>query len=264
MKASLLLWMLLTQAEAGEPYNWEFLYDHLLAEALDGESGPARAAYQELVHSLPAEDPTRAEALYWLGRVSYAQGDTENAQSVLREGVRAGAMRQRSLELLGQMALEEHSIKRTPSSWDFETSTHGFVHPWRYVAKGSIAASDGVLRWTTTIDQLLDDLLVVGFDRPTPTPRGAKMRIRSVNKTARLQLVVTDTANHRYMFNEVIELKPDGEFVEIDCSFDDLRSLDNETEFQAKKIDKLIIEDRSSEYGATGRNEIQIEHFEVY
>jgi hypothetical protein len=264
MKASLLLWALLLPAEGAEPYNWEFLYDHLLVEALDGDANTARTAYQELVHNLPADDPTRAEALYWLGRVSYAQGETKEAQNALREGVRTGSMRQRSLELLGQMALEEHSIKATPSSWDFESSSHGFVHPWRYVAKGSISTSDGTLLWLTTIDRQLDDRLVVGFDRPSPTPIGAKIRIRTVNKIARLKLIVTDTADNQYTFDDVIELRPDGDFVDLHFRFSDLRPITGASSFDAKRIDKLIIEDRSSEYGVSGMNEIQVDRFEVY
>jgi hypothetical protein len=213
---------------------------------------------------LPADDPTRAEALYWLGRVSYAQGETEQARSALREGVRTGAMRRRSLELLGQMALEEHSIVTTPTSWDFQTATHGFVHPWRYMDKGSISNSEGQLRWVTHIDQQLEDRLVVGFDRPTPTPQGARLRIRSLTQPAHLKLILTDTTDHKYALAQTIELQPGAEFVDIDIRFADVEPIDNDSTFEPRQIDKLILEDRSGQHGQSGSNEILIDSFTVY
>jgi len=264
MRVSLLLAILVAPAQANELLHWEFLHDHLLVEAIDGDVEKAGAAYRDLVHNLSADDPTRAEALYWLGRVSYAQGETEEAGNALREGVRTGVMRQRSLELLGQMALEEHSVKTTPSTWDFETEVHGFVHPWRYADKGSILRSDGVLRWLTNIDQQLEDRLVVGFDRPSPTPQGAVLRIRSLTIPAHLQLVVTDTTDRRYVFNQVIKLEPGAEFVDIDCNFEQLRDGENKRQLDPRQIDQLILVDRSNHYGQNGNNEILIDRFTVY
>ena len=264
MKASLsLLCALVAAAQAEDRRNWEYLYDHLLVEAVDGDTETASDAYRELIRSLPDDAPTRSEALYWLGRVEYAAGAIEAAQVTLRDGVRAGTQRRRSLELLGQIALEQTAIIRVPTTWTFEGAGHGFVHPWRYMDKGTISTNGQSLVWTTFIDHQ-EDRLVVGFDRATPAPQGVELRLRTINQDAQLQVLLSDTKDQLFTHPEFIALGITSEFLTIDLQFAEFVQTNTTATIDPRQIDRLILRDVSGKFEANGPNEIHIDLFRVY
>ena len=255
-----------TAAQAADRANWDFLHDSLLLEAIDGDIKKADRIYTDLVRNLSIEDPTRAEALFWLGRTRLALGDEEGAREVLREGVRAGQMRKQCLDLLGQMELERTSITTIPVQWPFDTEAHGFIHPWHYADKGAIRIRQSeVLSWTTTVDSHQSDRLMVGFREPTPQPRGMRFRVQAVDIPAYLNIEIHDVYGRIYHMPVAQVEVPVGRFIQVVADFRTMVPLNPEHgRLVPSRIDRLVLEDVTAAQGGSGSNEILIDDFEVY
>jgi len=269
------VWLaILGVAFAQDPSDWERLHDMMLLEAADHAVDEAADGYDDLARALGPDDPARSEALYWLGRLRYEQGDVDGARTVLRECVRTGLDKARCLELLGRIELDQSSITTVPVRWTFDDTTHGVVHPWRYADKGSIRIhregelDDPMLAWSTVVDARKDDQLVVGFASPSPTPEGVRFLLRSRDLEAYVRVQVYDTQGRRYEAAppKAVLHVPRGEMIIVDLSFDQLTSDDPApTPFDPDAIDRLVIQDVTAFYGATtGPNELSIDDFQVY
>jgi len=249
------------------------LHDSLLLEAVYHDVDGALVIYGNLVKNLGADDPVRSEALYWMGRARYEQGEVDGAREALRECVRIGVEKGRCLELLGRIELEQTSITSVPVRWTFDDTTHGFVHPWRYADKGAIRIhregerDNPMLAWHTRVDVRGDDQLVVGFRDPQPAPRGIRFQVRSSDLEAALRLQVFDIYGHKYTpaRRGVIRVRR-GQLVLVDLQFRDLEGDDPaQVPLAPQDIDRLVIQDVTAYYGGgTGENEIYIDDFEVY
>jgi hypothetical protein len=253
--------------------SWEMLYDSLLLEAAHHDVDQALVTYGQLVKNLGADDPVRSEALYWLGRARYEQGEVDGAREALRECVRTGVVKGRCLELLGQIELEQSSIVSVPVRWTFDDTTHGFVHPWRYAEKGSIRIhregdrDDPMLAWRTQVDVRGDDQLVVGFRDPDPAPQGTRFVVRSRDLDAALRLQVFDIHGRKYVAGHRAVIRvPRDKQVLVDLRFRDLEGDDPEqVPFSPSDIDRLVLQDVTAFYGGGGgENELYIDDFEVY
>jgi hypothetical protein len=255
--------------------SWEELYDGMLLEAAGGDLDGAISRYEALVHNLSAEDPIRAEALFWLGQARYTLGDVEGAREALREGIRfASPARSRCKELLGQIELEESSIDHVPLEWTFDQDDHGFVHPSRYEDKGSLRIEvdgpdgDPALEWTTSVDVRKDDLLVVGFRQPTPPPRGVRFDVQSSTLDARLRILVFDAYGRKYTLgpSSAAVVAPAGRWVRVDVHLDAVQGVDpTQDPLVPALIDRMLIQDVTAYYGrASGQNTLFIDDFEVY
>jgi len=263
-----------TAAQAQDnPASWEILHDSLLLEAAYHDVDGALVIYGQLVKNLGADDPVRSEALYWLGRARYEQGEVDGAREALRECVRIGIGKARCLELLGRIELEQSGIVSVPVRWTFDDTTHGFVHPWRYAAKGAIRIhregdrDNPMLAWHTQVDVRGDDQLVVGFRDPVPPPRGLRFLVRSSELDAALRLQVFDIHGRKYVAaHRAVIRVPRGQQILVDMRFRDLEGDDPEqVRFAPKDIDHVVLQDVTAYYGGgSGENELYIDDFEVY
>lgn len=252
--------------------SWEALHDTLLLEAADYDVEAAAQRYDQLARDLGPDDPVRSEALYWLGRALYEQGDVDDARVALRECVRSSFEKARCLKLVGQIELASNAIATVPVRWSFNDLRHGFVHPWRYATKGSIriqqeGVTDPVLAWRTVADTRSDDQLVVGFDSPRPPPTRIRFLVRSQQLDAYLRLNVYDVFGNRYTAPppDTVVRVPRGEMVVIDLGLDDLQGEDpGQRRFNPAQIDRLVIQDVTAYYGGgTGANELYLDDFKV-
>ena len=189
------------------------LYDAMLQEALTGDLQAAALAYRSLSRKLPAEDPTRAEALLWLGRALYDLGEVEEARESLLDGIRSGLCPNRCRELLEIIEVDQESITATPTAWTFDQTDHGIFHPWLVQDLGSIKIAtspngDPALEWSTTAQTRKPDRLVVGFQRPFPPPEEVRLTVTSSTHDALLQMLVEDEAGRRYGLPEALVVLP--------------------------------------------------------
>ncbi len=252
---------------------WSELHGALLSESADGEIGQAAAEYQRIVRNAAAGDPLRTEALYWLGRARYSEGDVKGARDALREGVRTGVNRGRCLDLLDQIELDQNGIRKTPLEWNFDDPSHAFLHPWFYRDKGSIRIttaprSGPALAWETDVDKRTDDQLWLSFREPTPTARGVRFIAWSDSFEAHLRILALDDGGRQYRVpgNKTAMRVATGKPLQIDVRLDQMVSDDAEAmPLQPQHLARIIIQDATTFYSrATGPNRIVIDDFEVY
>lgn len=179
----------------------EEVEDALLVEAAYGDWASAVRTYGRIVANRPIDDPSRARALYALGRLQSELGEPEAARTALLEGIRTGSCLDPCHELLGRIELEQESITTLPVRWTFDDSDHGFFHPWQFDDRGTIRlerrSEDTFLLWRTTVD-VRGDQLVVGFDNPTPPPSRIRFTAQARLTEAWLQVVVIDDLGRAY------------------------------------------------------------------
>jgi hypothetical protein len=199
--ASVLWGILATPGEAAELDGRISLSDALLLEAR-GELPRAVALYTLLSSTLPDEDPSLPEVLFWLGRGLNELGRVDDARRVLRDGVRHNCMRCR--DMLEMLELEQASIQTTPTLWTFE-GPHGLFHPWRAQAVGGRSirivtrpGADPVLEWRTTPRPDEPDRLMVGLHDPSPPPSTLRVSILATEDDVMLDLVGEDDQGRRY------------------------------------------------------------------
>jgi hypothetical protein len=262
-----MLW--LAPAWAGELENWEKLHRIQLQESADGDLLQAIESYKLLSQELDARDPLLPETFYWLGKARFAARDLEGASAALNAcAARVSRWRQRCNDLNEDVALDASAVRKVPMRWDF-SGDHGVLHPNRYAAedrsfKIDRSGGDPQLAWTTTVDPRLDDLVIVGFDHPTPTPKGCRLVLRSSAFAARIRIAVWDEYGRRYQVAQVHV--PVGRDVPVDVRFEAVdASAANAPTFDPATIDRLIIQDVTAYYtDAHGLNTIYLDDFEVY
>lgn len=191
------------EPEATDPRrSREDLEDALLTEAAYGNLRGAARDYAEIVRFRPLDDPSRAQALFALGRVHAELGDAYAAREALLEGIRTGSCLDPCQELLGRIELEQESITTLPVRWTFDDSNHGFFHPWQFDDRGTIRlerrAEDTFLVWRTTVDVHVGDQLVVGFKNPDPPPSRLRFRAQARATEAWLKVVIVDEVGRTY------------------------------------------------------------------
>lgn len=157
--------------------------DTLLYLAMEGDVAGAESEFSAMAYGDANRqqflfgDPSRADALYWLGRLRREQGDIRGARSALIDGSSRFPDRGRFLAVIRDMELEQNAIRTLPVLWDFEASAHGFVHPYSRDDRGRFgpqAHGEGnrALQWETKLDQRageqLGDQLQVGLDLGAP------------------------------------------------------------------------------------------------
>jgi hypothetical protein len=256
-------------AWAGDMENWQQLHRIQLAESADGDLPGAIAAYEQLTHQLDDQDPLLAETLYWLGKARFAAKDSKGASDALTACARrVSAWRQRCLDLLGEVALERSSIKEVPTRWDF-SGDHGVLHPSQYEDKERSlrienVANNARLAWTTSVDPRRDDLVIVGFARPTPTPKGFRVTLRSGLFDALIRLIVYDAFGRRYQIGQISV--PAQRDVPVDIRFAGVQAEGpSEPPLDPAAIDRLIIQDVTAYYStARGANTLYLDDLEVY
>jgi hypothetical protein len=206
--------LLALASHANDRQSWGDLHLALLAESADGDQLAARSVYARMVRSLPADDPIRAEALYWLACSHWLAGQSNDARSALREGIRTGACRQRCFDLLERIELDAAAVTEVPVTWNFETPEHGLFHPWRYDHKGTLrlgappGETDSALIWSTSIDVRTEDQLVMSFDRPSPPPSQLAFRIRASRVEAWIRVFAEDELGRTYTWGGAGMLVP--------------------------------------------------------
>lgn len=250
-------------------HHWSCVERAKLLDALDGDAEAAVSRYTRLVHDeLPAADPALSEALFWLAQTAWARGDVQAARSALDRCVQTGLAKARCTELRARIDLEAEGVSTVPVRWDFADTQHGFFHPRPYWDKGSIrivaVAGQHWLAWSTLVDPLKGDQLVVGFTEPSPAPTRVVFRVRSVELTALLEVELIDTMGRRYTpVDGRIELAP-GRFAEVGVDLTACTPVDPAAPpLDTGSLYRLVLHDATGLTGQAGRNEIHITSFEV-
>jgi len=259
-------------AQGGERANWDLHHQAQLVEAGDGDLQEAAKAYQTLVRELPGDDPFRGQVLFSLGRARYLMGDIKRAREALKEGIRTNTCHDPCNELVSQLELEENAVKEIPVQWGFDSPDHGFFHPWAFAKnKGSIRLhkADGTdnpaLVWETIVETREGDMLVVGFDRPKPTPSSIRLKMQSAGVAAQVDFVIIDEAGNGYRPKGGRVPVPALQIEDIELSLTSLEAIDpTSPPFDPSRISRFEIHDVSAAAGARpGPNALFIDDFEV-
>lgn len=251
--------------------SWDTIHAALLEEALDGDLQAARDSYEDLVHNhLPAGDPALAEMLFWLGDVRYLLGDLEGARRALDECNRTGMNKARCLDLRGDIDLLEDSITTVPVAWSFDDADHGFAHPRAYWDKGSIRISqnpqsrDSVLAWSTSVDPLKTDLLVVGFNHPSPPPVSVGFNVTSTQLDGAIRLKFIDNNGREFVPSTGTFSLPQDRAVRVHVMLENVAAAGSiDDPLDPTRLHQLIIEDVTNYKGLNGPNELHIDDFIV-
>jgi hypothetical protein len=258
---------LLGVALADDLDNWQRLHRIQLAESANGDLRGAIAAYKQLSSTLDSQDPLLPETLYWLGRANFAARDLASANAALTECARrVSPWRQRCLDALAEIALFRSAIRDVPTRWDF-SGDHGVLHPSPYEDKARSLRvepvdGDARLAWTTTVDPSRDDQVVIGFDQPSPTPKGFRVTLRSTTFDARVRVDLFDAYGRRFQLAQVA--LPAGRDVPVDVRFGGMRT-DGEVALDPALVDRVVIQDVTAYYSrARGANTLLLDDVEVF
>ncbi len=259
-----------TVALAGEPpVSWSEVQRAQVDESIDGDEAAAVQRYEDLVHNrLTAGDPNLSDALYWLAAARWSLGDLKGARDALDQCIRSGVNKGRCIDLRSHIDLEEDSVRVTPLTWTFDTEDHGFFHPREDWDRGSIRiVKDGggsVLSWTTQVDPLVPDKLVVGFKDPSPAPSVMRLTATSVNLSATLEITLVDAYGHVFSPPPATWVLPQGKPTTIELRMDSVTDQAGEgAKLVPSQLHRLIVRDITGRYGNVGANEIRVDTFTV-
>lgn len=250
---------------------WQDLHSARLAEAVDHDVDRAERIYRRLIQNLASDDPIREEALYSLGTSLYSSGRVDDAIDVLLEGNRTAQRRGRFQDLLQLIELDLTSVRRIPTQWNFSTETHGLLHPWGYQAKGSlriVPLGDGnrVLAWSTEVTASEDDQLVIGFNEPTPPPRGLRFDVASTLFDTWLEVMVYDDLGRAWSWPEGRLRARTNHLITFDLPFSGFAAADTgEGDLDPSTIDRLVLRDVSAFQGTFfGTHDVLLDDVEIY
>lgn len=249
-------------------HRWTCVQRAKLADTLVGDSDTTLARYAQLVRSrLTAGDPSLSDALYWLGAGLWEIGDVEGARDALDQCIRTGLDEARCVDLRGRIDLEVEAVHRLPVHWTFDTPDHGFFHPRPYWDLGvlRLKADDATsaLAWATRVDPVQQDRLVVGFRDPMPAPAVVAFRARSAEMIALLDLVFVDVEGRRWRPRDRLRV-PLRTWTTFTIDLGDLVPDDEaQPPLVPTALHRLVVLDATALTGRLGRNEIQIDDFEV-
>lgn len=267
-----LLLVLTLNAYALEPFDyWESAYDAALRESLDGDLEAAEDRYEDLVHNvLPSGVEMLAITLFRLGRVRYLLGDINGARDTLDSCIATGLQKVRCFGLRGQIDLEADAVHDVPMKWTFDDAQHGFLHPRTHWDKGSIRirkdplTEAGSLEWSTHVDAIREDMLVVGFRSPRPTPREVRLTMLSREIDATVRLEFEDIDGRRYVPLSRTNALPRGEEVDVRLALSSLRSVDSDDPpLNARELHRMYIIDVTGVFGQVGHNVLRLDNFQV-
>lgn len=253
-------------ALAQDPAAWQAVHEALLVDALGGDRLSAASRYEQLVRiELPAGDPSLSLALFWLGHARWVVGDLAGAREALDRCIRTGLDRARCLDLRSRIDLEAEAIHDLPVVWSFaDADDHGVFHPRTFWDQGAVRlseAADGedVLAWSTRIDPLRPDELVVGFRDPTPRPREIRWTLRSLEVEATLEIVLFDLEGHAYVVPPGRTRLPVRETVQVVLDLSDARPTNTDAPpLDPARLHRMVVRDLTGLSGQLGRNELEV------
>lgn len=240
------------------------LSDALLAESRGDITG-ALAQYTELSRTLPNDDPTLPEALYWLGHGLYELGRVVEARASLLEGIRTGHC-VRCRDLLEVLEIEAAAVTKIPVLWTFD-GPHGLIHPWRVQdQEGGTSVvtrpgKDPELEWRTSPQSDESDRLVVGLRNPSPPPEMLRVSVLSMSSEAMFDVVAEDDRGYHFALPGPIVV-PQGEIRKITVPFASLLPTDGTEPLETTHLVWVSLVDRTGMRGV-GKNTLWIDDFEL-
>lgn len=210
-------------------------WDAKLYESAFGDIDKAVETYQIVARQAERPDQAgmRARALLAAGRALHAGGDLDAARRAFdacRRITTSGQLQNVDTDACAvgarQVALEQGAIRSLPIRWGFDDTAHGFV---LFSVRGSMALerrdADSVLVWSQEVagPQIAD--LIVALERPTPTPRGARLILHAEDDNALLEVIVEDDNGFAYALPGKL-FRADAEIRAWEIAFDELEPLD--------------------------------------
>jgi hypothetical protein len=264
-------------ADAGPPGSpraalregWTATWDIMLDEALYGTTREIGDRYRGLMDAAPADDPTLALLQLEVGNVAWLVGDLPAAREALDACIRGGngdsALKARCLDLRAGIDLETDAVRAVPVTWTFDDAHHGFIHPREHWVMGGIRIdAAGALVWSTKVDGVRDDELVVAFRGVTPAPRQVRIRLSARLQDGAVLLWLDDAEGRRYQLPARPVKLPQGESVDVTLRLADAAPVTpGAPPLDPARLDRLVLADQSSLVGAFGPLELVIDEFEV-
>lgn len=248
---------------------WAATWGVMLDEALYGTTREVGERYRGLMDATPADDPTLALLQFELGNVSWLVGDLPAAREALDACIRGGngdsALKARCLDLRAGIDLETDAVRAVPVTWTFDDAHHGFIHPREHWVMGGIRLDAvGALVWSTKVDGVRDDELVVAFRSVAPAPRQVRVRMSARLQDGAVLLWLDDVEGRRYQLPARPVKLAQGEPVDITLRLADATPVTpGAPPLDPARLDRLVLADRSSLVGAYGPLELVIDEFEV-
>jgi hypothetical protein len=237
--------------------------------AVDGDVASAIASLRRLVNSeIPGGDPSMAVAYLTLARLHADAGQLDEAREVLEGCLGTGQARAACVELRGQLDLEAAAVRSVPVTWTFDTPDHGVFHPRAYWDKGDLKlrsdATTTWLAWSTRVDGVREDELVVPLASPSPGPRTLRVRARATTMRAEVEVELVDEEGRRFVPRPAsIEIPADG-WTDVEVTLRDATPLDGGTaRFDPTRLHRLVLRDATGLTGSVGRNEIHFDSLEL-
>jgi hypothetical protein len=154
--------------------------------------------------------------------------------------------------------------------WTFDDPRHGFLHPRTHWDKGSIRiwkdplTEAGSLEWSTYVDAIREDLLVVGFRDPRPGPSEIRLTLLSREIDATLRFEFEDMDGRRYVPPVRNTPLPRGTPVTLQMSLSSLRPVDaDDPPMDTSEMYRMYITDVTGLFGGVGHNILRLDDFEV-
>ncbi len=217
---------------------------------------------------LPSDDPALALAWLRIGQAHLTLGEIDEARKALDACVRTGFLRGTCLDQRGAIDREAEAVRSVPSVWAFDQSVHGVFHPRGSWDKGTIrlrtVEGRGVLAWTTQVDAIEEDSLVLAFSRPAPAPRLLILTLRSLELDAEIEIDLIDDEGRTFAPRPRSFELPRGAWVVVEVPLVDAPPLAaSGASLRSGMLSEVVLRDATGMTGVVGRSEIWIDQIEV-
>jgi len=154
---------------ASGPEEWAALHSGRLMAALDRDPMAAISVYEAVIEHLDADDPLRADYMFWLGRAWFEAGQPEEAINALAAIDSRSSVSLTARALHGRIKLDQNRLKTLPVTIEPDQDGAPIVVGWSADAAPLTvvpAAGGGptTLSWPLATDQLRAGFLAVGLD----------------------------------------------------------------------------------------------------
>lgn len=256
--------------DASTPLTRRLCVEAIAARAAaDGDTVRAVAALRRLVNSeIPEGDPSMSGAYLTLARLLAESGQLDEAREVLEGCLRTGQARGACVELRSTLDLEAAAVRTVPITWTFDTPDHGVFHPRAYWDKGDLKLrrDDATtwLAWSTRVDGVREDELVVPLANPSPGPRTLRLRARATAMRAEIEVELVDEDGRRFVPRPAsIEIPAEG-WTDVEITLRDATPLDGGTaRLDPTRLHRIVLRDATGLTGSVGRNEVHFDSLEL-
>jgi hypothetical protein len=225
--AALLVLASSVPAHASGPEEWAALHSGRLMAALDRDPMAAISVYEAVIEHLDADDPLRADYMFWLGRAWFEADHPEEATTALSAIDSRSSVSLTARALHGRIKLDQNRLQSLPLTIEPAPDGAPLVVGWSAdAAPLKVVPSAGggptTLSWPLATDQLRAGFLAIGLDPDAGRLSGVRLEAQSSTVVLAARVIVETFDGQTYAGVPSV-LRP-GVWTDVEARVGQLRS----------------------------------------